>query len=429
MTVIKTAQHAPGSSGSMSPCWKSVAVNARDIAMTVFWLCLTSAYYYQFLWKTGLIHVSKYDLLASVVVVQILRWREGGKRSMLQELRGIASDFVDPFRLCFRPLPVASAQSSRYASVLLALCRVTSYKTVYGPLAPITKKAFLLPPLLFVDILQNIHASALRVLTGNSTATAMFHLTYVCRLLGGMACVALTWAVSHLIYFFLISKVLHLYFSHGRPPFPWAKKAQLSRGGKLAFAIVSCAADQRGPLWWASIHRRHHKHCDTDQDPHSPVGNGFWWSHFGWIIDRRNYDIRQEYILDYLTKNPELVLVDFLASAYPVLSSTFISSMVLNLLEHLPTENYMILIAVLNAIDLGNVTAWHSSFSTNSLSHHWKRRATAKCQARDFPFSNWFSQNIWLPGEVMHKRHHQLYPEGKDTLWKPQPPPPSLRSI
>ena len=299
MTLKKRAQLFPSS---------GIAAKVSDIAMTVFWLCLTSACYYQFLWKTGLKYVSKYELLASAVVVQLLRWREGGRRSMIEEIRGIASDVVDPFRLCFRPLPAASAQSSRYASVLLALCRVMSYKTVYGPLAPITKKAFFMPPLLLVEIVQGIHVSALS--TGNTTNTTSY-LTYVFRVMAGTACVALTWTVSHLIYWFLISPVLHFYFSHGRPPFPWAKKAQFSRGGKFLFAIVSCAADQRGPLWWASIHRRHHKHCETDQDPHSPVGNGFWWSHFGWIVDRRNYEIRQEYIPDYLTLNPELDFVEF----------------------------------------------------------------------------------------------------------------------
>ena len=161
------------------------------------------------------------------------------------------------------------------------------------------------------------------------------------------------------------------------------------------------------------------------------MGNGFWWSHFGWIVDRRNYEIRQEYIPDYLTQNPELVLVEFLASVYPVFLSTLIPSIALNLLERLPTENYMILMAMLNATYLGNVTAWHSSFSTNSLSHHWQRRSTAQCQARDFPILNWFSQNIWGPGEVMHKRHHQLYPEGKEFWWKPQQPPspPTLGSL
>ena len=415
MTVRERDQHGPRSSGSVSLCKFSVA----DIAMTVFWLCLTSACYYQFLWKTGLKYVSKYELLASAVVVQLLRWREGGKQAMIEELRGIASDIVDPFRLCFRPLPAASAQSSRYVSVLLALCRVMSYKTLYGPLAPITKKAFLMPPLLLVEIVQNIHASAL--LTGNTTNTTS-DMTYVCRVMAGTACVVLAWAVSHLVYWFLISPVLHFYFSHGaRPPFPWAKKAQFSRGGKFLFAIVSCDANQRGPLWWASIHRRHHKHCETDQDPHSPVGNGFWWAHFGWIVDRRNYEIRQEYIPDYLTQNPELVLVELFSSVYPG-SFGLVPSVVLNFLERLPTENDMILIAMINAIYLGHLTASHSSFALNSLCHHRRRRSAAQCQARNFPILNSFTQNIWGPGEVMHKRHHQLYPEGKEFWWKPPPP-------
>ena len=207
-----------------------IAAKVSDIAMTVFWLCLTSACYYQFLWKTGLKYVSKYELLASAVVVQLLRWREGGKRSMVEELRGIASDVVDPFRLCFRPLPAANAPSSRYASVLLALCRVMSYKTAYGPLAPITKKAFLMPPLLLVEIVQGIHSSALS--TGNTTNTTSY-LTYVCRAMAGTACVALTLTVSHLIYWFLISPVLHFYFSHWPTAVPLGQEGAVLSGREV----------------------------------------------------------------------------------------------------------------------------------------------------------------------------------------------------
>jgi len=43
---------------------------------------------------------------------------------------------------------------------------------------------------------------------------------------------------------------------------------------------------QNGPIWWASIHRRHHKHSDEVGDLHSPVQRGFWYAHIGWVFDR-----------------------------------------------------------------------------------------------------------------------------------------------
>ena len=39
-------------------------------------------------------------------------------------------------------------------------------------------------------------------------------------------------------------------------------------------AILGCLANQGGPIWWASQHRCHHRYCDIDRDPHSPIQMG-----------------------------------------------------------------------------------------------------------------------------------------------------------
>jgi fatty-acid desaturase len=45
-------------------------------------------------------------------------------------------------------------------------------------------------------------------------------------------------------------------------------------GGYLAY--------QGSPIWWTSMHRAHHKHVDTEKDPHSPKF-GLWKGYAGWI--------------------------------------------------------------------------------------------------------------------------------------------------
>ncbi len=35
--------------------------------------------------------------------------------------------------------------------------------------------------------------------------------------------------------------------------------------------LLGCAANQGGPIWWASQHRCHHKYCDVPRDPHSAL--------------------------------------------------------------------------------------------------------------------------------------------------------------
>ncbi len=44
-------------------------------------------------------------------------------------------------------------------------------------------------------------------------------------------------------------------------------------------------AFEGSPTFWASIHRAHHRHTDTDLDPHSPR-NGLWTAHSGWLANR-----------------------------------------------------------------------------------------------------------------------------------------------
>ena len=67
-------------------------------------------------------------------------------------------------------------------------------------------------------------------------------------------------------------------------------------------------AVQKGPLWWAAHHRKHHLYADTDRDIHSPQ-RGFWWSHIGWILCDKYKTVDYKDIRD-LAKYPELRFLD-----------------------------------------------------------------------------------------------------------------------
>lgn len=44
-------------------------------------------------------------------------------------------------------------------------------------------------------------------------------------------------------------------------------------------------AFEGSPIWWATMHRAHHRHVDTPLDPHSPR-NGLYHSFTGWLADK-----------------------------------------------------------------------------------------------------------------------------------------------
>ena len=63
-----------------------------------------------------------------------------------------------------------------------------------------------------------------------------------------------------------MSVCLHRYAAHA------AFKCNTST--RFILNIIGCAANQGGPIWWASQHRCHHKHCDVSRDPHSASIHG-----------------------------------------------------------------------------------------------------------------------------------------------------------
>ena len=111
----------------------------------------------------------------------------------------------------------------------------------------------------------------------------------------------ITAAVLYLVRMFAVTGFYHRYFCH--------RAYHTSRPAQFVFALIGLTAVQRGPLWWASVHRHHHAHSDEHVDAHSPVCKGFLWSHIGWLTSSRNFPTDYKLVRD-LTKFPELVFLN-----------------------------------------------------------------------------------------------------------------------
>lgn len=75
---------------------------------------------------------------------------------------------------------------------------------------------------------------------------------------------------------------IHKYWCHRSfETYPW-----IARLG----AYFGMLAGTGSPVMLAGVHiGYHHKHSDTDLDPHSPT-RGFWWSYFGWLNHKWNFN-------------------------------------------------------------------------------------------------------------------------------------------
>jgi stearoyl-CoA desaturase (delta-9 desaturase) len=179
---------------------------------------------------------------------------------------------------------------------------------------------------------------------------------------------------------FAITAGYHRYFSH--------RSYKTGRVFQFVLAWFGCSAMQKGPLWWTAHHRRHHRHSDTAQDPHSPRANSFWWSHVGWLLaldpaSHDDHDVRdwKRYPeLRWLNRNhwvPGIMLAGLcwlLAGWSGLVWGFFVSTVLL----------------------------YHATFAVNSLCHLFGRR---RYQTSDESRNNLFVALITL-GEGWHNNHH-----------------------
>ncbi len=97
---------------------------------------------------------------------------------------------------------------------------------------------------------------------------------------------------------FAIGAGYHSYFSH--------RAFSTGRVFQFILAVLAQSTAQKSVLWWAAKHRHHHLHSDTPEDVHSPRHKGFFYSHVGWIFDRKHEKTNLVRISDF-AKYPELM--------------------------------------------------------------------------------------------------------------------------
>lgn len=100
----------------------------------------------------------------------------------------------------------------------------------------------------------------------------------------------------------------HRYFAH--------RSFRTSRTFQLVLACLGAMSGQRGPLWWASVHREHHHFSDTTLDPHSPVVNSRLFAYLGWLYEKNNEETNFEYVKDWLDF-PELLWINDNHAVFP----------------------------------------------------------------------------------------------------------------
>jgi stearoyl-CoA desaturase (delta-9 desaturase) len=210
-------------------------------------------------------------------------------------------------------------------------------------------------------------------------------------------------AASYLLRTFGITAFYHRCLSH--------RSFRVSRPVQLAGAVLGAAAAQRGPLWWASHHRMHHRATDRPGDPHSPRVRGMRYAHLLWLFDPANLRPPMTNV-DDLAAYPELRFLDRYHHAVPAVTAA--AAFGLGLLLHtqdpgLHTSGAQLLVW---GFVLPTVALYHSTFAVNSVAHRYGRRRFA---TRDDSRNNAVVAVLTL-GEGWHNNHHRFPASARQGL-------------
>jgi stearoyl-CoA desaturase (delta-9 desaturase) len=197
-------------------------------------------------------------------------------------------------------------------------------------------------------------------------------------------------AALYVVRMFAITAGYHRYFAH--------RAYRTGRIFQFLLALVGGASAQKGALWWASHHRDHHRFSDGPEDLHSPIRDGFLWSHAGWFLSTRYNETRLERIRD-LAGYPELRFLDRHHWLPPLALG-----LGLFLAGGLP--------ALLWGFAVSTVLLWHGTFFINSLAHVVGRQ---RYQTGD-ESRNSFALALITLGEGWHNNHH-FYPTTANQGW------------
>jgi len=201
-------------------------------------------------------------------------------------------------------------------------------------------------------------------------------------------CVAL-----YVVRMFAITAGFHRLLAH--------RSYKTGRVFQFLIAFAGTAAYQKGPLWWAAHHRRHHLYADTDDDFHSPVSRSVWRSHVGWFMCResRATDVP---LVSNLMKFRDLRLLNRFYALPPAMLAGAMFLLGAALQRYYPalgTSGWQMLVW---GFFISTVLLYHGTFTVNSLAHLFGSR---RFETKDDSRNNLFVALITL-GEGWHNNHH-----------------------
>jgi stearoyl-CoA desaturase (delta-9 desaturase) len=145
------------------------------------------------------------------------------------------------------------------------------------------------------------------------------------------------------------------------------------------------------------MHRLHHKHADTDHDPHSPQ-HGFGWSHILWMMQKRLAGLEARDAARDLQRDAYMRWID----RWFWLPQVVLAAVLFGL--GWLVDGWMLGLSwVVWGVAVRSVFVFHSTWFVNSAAHTWGYQ--------NYPTTGEKSTNLWWVallsfGEGWHNNHH-----------------------
>jgi stearoyl-CoA desaturase (delta-9 desaturase) len=168
---------------------------------------------------------------------------------------------------------------------------------------------------------------------------------------------------------------------------------------RMFLGVLQTLAFQNSIFEWSRDHRVHHKHAETNADPHNSK-RGFFFAHMGWLLMRKHPDVAQ--------KGARIPVDDLLADPVVAFQKNHYRTLAVTVCFVLPTVSAMYLWneSFLNAYLICGVLKYvftlHVTWLTNSVAHMWGWRPYDKKMS---PAENVFV-SLTAIGEGFHNYHH-----------------------
>jgi len=176
---------------------------------------------------------------------------------------------------------------------------------------------------------------------------------------------------------------------------------------RLILVFLQTVAFQNHIIEWVRDHRVHHRHSETDADPHN-AKRGFFFSHIGWVLQKKHPDV--------IRKGKEIDISDLYADPLLVFQRKFYKPLVVLICFIMPTVVpwYYWGESAWTAYFVAGVLRYcfclNFTFLVNSAAHLWGTRPYDKGAN---PAEN-FVVSLLTTGEGWHNYHH-AFPQDYST--------------